>query len=146
MEAAEDARTLVAAYADACDAQDLGQIEAIAAPDVVVSVPGASWTGVEAVLGFFRDNWAASPYPSRHFISNVAMRRLEPDRVEATAYFLYVTSSGADESKVGWGSYRDEYVRLDGRLVLQSKHIAMDLLVDAREGWGAAMRSTGAEL
>jgi hypothetical protein len=72
------------------------------------------------------------------------MRRLEPDHVEATAYFLYVTSSGDDESKIGWGSYRDTYVRRDRRLLLQTKHIAMDLLVDARDGWGAAMRSTGA--
>ena len=71
------------------------------------------------------------------------MRRLEPDRVEATAYFLYVTSSGDDGSKIGWGSYRDTYVRHDGRLVVQAKHITMDLLVDAREGWGAAMRGAG---
>ena len=145
LEAAEETRALVAAYADACDAQDLSQIESIVAADVVVSVPGMAWTGVDAVLGFFRDNWAASPYPSRHFISNIAMRRLEPDRVEATAYFLYVTSSGDDESKIGWGSYRDTYVRHDGRLLLQTKHITMDLLVDARDGWGAAMRSAGAD-
>ncbi len=142
-EAAEDVRTLVAAYADACDAQDLNRLEAIFAPDVVVSVPGMSWEGLDAVRGFFRDAWSASPYPSRHFISNVAMRRLEPGRVEATAYFLYVTSSGDDGSKIGWGSYRDTYVRHDGRLVVQAKHITMDLLVDAREGWGAAMRSAG---
>ena len=64
--------------------------------------------------------------------------------VEARAYFLYVTGTGVDESKIGWGSYRDTYVRHDGRLLLQSKHITMDLLVDAREGWGAAMRSAGA--
>ena len=101
IEAAENVRTLVAAYADACDAQDLSGIQAIVASDVVVSVPGMSWTGSDAVLGFFRDNWSASPYPSRHFITNVAMRRLEPDRVDATAYFLYVTSGGDDESKIG---------------------------------------------
>jgi ketosteroid isomerase-like protein len=144
LEAAEETRTLVAAYADACDAQDLSQLAASLAADVVVSVPGMTWTGTDAVLGFYRDNWSASPYPSRHFISNVAMHRLEPDRVEATAYFLYVTSSGDDESKIGWGSYRDTYVRHDGRLLLQTKHITMDLLVDARDGWGAAMRTAGA--
>ena len=145
LEAAEETRTLIAAYADACDAQDLVLLAANLAPDVVVSVPGTRWTGLDAVLGFFRDNWSASPYPSRHFISNVAMRRLEPDRVDATAYFLYVTSSGDDESKIGWGSYRDTYVRHDGRLLLQTKHITMDLLVDARDGWGAAMRNAGAD-
>ena len=144
LEAAEETRTLVAAYADACDAQDLSLMASILADDVVVSVPGARWTGTDAVLGFFRDNWSASPYPSRHFITNVAMRHLEPDLTESTAYFLYVTSSGDEESKVGWGSYRDTYARHDGRLLLQTKHITMDLLVDARDGWGAAMRHTGA--
>ena len=41
----------MAAYADACDAQDLDQLEAIFAPDVVVSVPGMSWGGLDAVRG-----------------------------------------------------------------------------------------------
>lgn len=143
LEAAEETRTLVAAYADACDAQDLSLIAAIVADDVVVSVTGGKWAGIDAVLGFFRDSWSASPYPSRHFITNVAMRKLEPDHTESTAYFLYVTC-GDEESKVGWGSYRDTYARHDGRLLLQTKHITMDLLVDAREGWGAAMRQAGA--
>lgn len=142
-EAAEDARSLLAAYADACDAKDLGQLEAIFAPDVEVSVSGMSWSGLDAALGFFRDTWSASPHPSRHFITNVAMSRLEPDRVEATASFLYVTSAGDDESKIGWGSYRDVYVRRDGRLHVQSKHIDMDLLVDVRDGWAAAMGAAG---
>jgi hypothetical protein len=105
-----------------------------------LSVPGASWSGVETVLGFFRDAWSVSPYPSRHFITNVAMRELDADRVTSTAYFLYVTSTGDDGSKIGWGSYRDRYVRCGGALRLQAKHIEMDLLVDVRDGWGAALR------
>jgi uncharacterized protein (TIGR02246 family) len=143
-EAAEEVRSLVSTYADACDAQDLDRLRSILAPDVELSVPGMSWSGVEAVLGFFRDAWSASPYPSRHFITNVAMRELDADRVASTAYFLYVTSTGDDGSKIGWGAYRDVHVRHDGVLRLQAKHIEMDLLVDVRDGWGAALRSAGA--
>jgi uncharacterized protein (TIGR02246 family) len=139
-EAAEEVRALVAAYADACDAQDLDQLAAIFAPDITVSVAGGSWTGPDEALGFFRDAWAANPYPSRHFITNLALRRLEPDRVEATSYFLYLSTTENDESKIGWGSYQDCYVRHDGRMTLLSKHIAMDPIVDGRDGWGPAMQ------
>jgi 3-phenylpropionate/cinnamic acid dioxygenase small subunit len=143
-EAAEEVRSLVTLYAEACDSQDLERLRSILAPDVELSVPGASWSGVEPVLGFFRDAWAASPYPSRHFITNVAMRELDADRVASTAYFLYVTTSGDDGSKIGWGSYRDRYMRHDGALRLHAKYMDMDLLVDVRDGWGAALRSVGA--
>ena len=143
-EAAEEVRALVAAYAAACDAKDLQQLEAICCPEVVVSVPGASWTGLGEALGFFHDAWAASPAPSRPFITNVAFRRLEPDHVEGTASFLYVTAADQDTSKIGCGSYHDHYVRHGGRMALRSKHINMDLLVDVRDGWSAAMRQMAA--
>jgi ketosteroid isomerase-like protein len=140
-EAAEEVRALVSDYADACDAQDLAGIEAIVAPDIEVVVSRGTFTGLDAVLDFFRTAWAANPYPSRHFITNVAMRDLQADTVTATAYFLYVSSSGSDESKIGWGTYRDRYIRHDGRLRLQSKRIDMDLIVDVHEGWGTALRA-----
>jgi len=137
-EAAEATRGLFAAYADANDAKHLGQLEAIFAPDVVVSTP-ATWSGLAQVLGFYRQAWASSPLPSRHFVSNVAMRRLEPDFVEATAYFLYVTAGADERPMIGWGTYRTTVVSHDGRYVIATLDIAMDLLVDARDGWGAAM-------
>ena len=138
LETAEQVRALAAAYADACDANDLDAIRAITAPDVVVSVPGRQWTGVEEVLGFYRAAWGEHRNPSRHFMTNVAMTALEPDRAEATSSFLYVAAiDGA--SKVGWGSYRDTFTRVGGVLVLQSKHIEMDLLVDLDQGWAQAL-------
>jgi uncharacterized protein (TIGR02246 family) len=142
-EAAEEVRALVADYAAACDAHDLEQLEAIFSPDITVSVPGASWTGPDETLGFFRDAWAASPYPSRHFITNVALRRLGPDYVEATSYFLYLSTAENHASKIGWGSYHDCYVRHEGRMALRSKHIAMDPIVEVRDGWGPAMQRPG---
>jgi len=139
LETAEEVRGLAAAYALACDRKDLERMRAILAPDVVVSVPGQAWTGVEEALGFFAAAWEANPTPSRHFMTNVAMRKLEPDRAEATSYFLYVSAFG-EASQIGWGTYDDTFVRHDGRLVFHTKHIDMDLLVDLDDGWAVALR------
>ena len=118
----------------ACDAQDLDAIRAIVTPDVVVSVPGQDWSGVEEAIGFYAAAWEASPAPSRHFMTNIAMTSLEPDRAEATSYFLYLSASGG-QSRVGWGTYHDTFARVGGRLVFRTKHIDMDLLVDLDRGW-----------
>jgi len=143
-ETAEEARTLVSRYASACDTHDLGQIGAMFATDAVVSVPGDSWIGLDEVRRFYREAWAASPGPSRHFITNVGMGDLQPSQVDVTAYLLYVTATADGGSKIGWGSYRDRCVREGDRLVLQSKHIVLDLVVDIRDGWAEAMHRVAA--
>jgi len=143
-ETAEDARTSVSRYAAACDTHDLGQIGTIFATDGVVSVRGDSWVGLDEVRRFYREAWAASPGPSRHFITNVAMSDLQPSRVDVTAYLLYVTATADGSSQIGWGSYRDRYVRHGDRLVVQSKHIVLDLVVDVRDGWAEAMHRVAA--
>ena len=86
----------------------------------------------------FRTSWAASPASQRHFISNVAFDRLEPSGAGSTAYFLHVTASD-DRSLVGWGSYRDTFVRHEGRPVLLAKHITMDVQVNLADGWAGAL-------
>src|SRR5690348_7500726 len=88
-EAAEEVRALVADYAQACDTHDLKKLETIFAADMVISVPGASWSGLDDAIAFYRDAWTTRPVPLRHFITNVAMRLLEPDHVDATSSFLY---------------------------------------------------------
>ena len=134
LETAEEVRGLAAAYAAACDAKDVDAIHAIVAPDIVVSVPGQDWSGVEAAIGFYAAAWEVSPAPSRHFMTNIATTLLERDRAEATSYFLYLSASGG-RSQVGWGTYHDTFTRVGGRLVFRTKHIDMDLLVDLDSGW-----------
>ena len=41
-------------------------------------------------------------------------------------------------SKIGWGSYRDCSARHAGRMTMQSKHIAMDPIVDLQRRVGPA--------
>jgi uncharacterized protein (TIGR02246 family) len=143
LETAEEVRALAAAYADACDANDLAAIEAITAPDVVLSVPGQEWRGTDEVLEFYRASWAANSSPSRHFMTNVAVTVREPDRAEATSSFLYVSSIDG-QSTIGWGAYRDTFTRLGGTLVFQSKHFDMDVMTNLDEGWADAIAELAA--
>jgi uncharacterized protein (TIGR02246 family) len=143
LETAEEVRALCAAYADACDANDLEAVRAIMAPDVVLSVPGQEWSGTEEVLEFYRASWAANSNPSRHFMTNVAMRSLEPDRAEATSSFLYVSTIDG-RSTIGWGAYRDTFTRIDGVLVFRSKHFDMDVMTSVEEGWAEGLASLAA--
>jgi uncharacterized protein (TIGR02246 family) len=138
LETAEEVRGLCAAYADACDANDLDAIRAIMAPDVVLSVPGQQWSGTDEVIEFYRASWEANSNPSRHFMTNVRMRVLEPDRAEATSSFLYVSTIGGG-STIGWGAYRDTFTRVDGALVFQSKHFDMDVMTSVEDGWAGAL-------
>ena len=134
LETAEEVRTLEAEYAVAVDMNDVDRVLALCAPDIVLRVGDASWSGHDEVRQFFSDAWAANPNASRHFITNVATTRLEPDAAEATACFFYVTAIDG-RSMVGWGWYADECVRRDGRLVFGSRRIHMDLLADLDSGW-----------
>jgi uncharacterized protein (TIGR02246 family) len=143
LETAEEVRALVAAYADVCDANDLEGIRTIMAPDVVLSVPGQQWSGTDEVLEFYRASWAANSNPSRHFMTNVAMAVLEPDRAEATSSFLYLSTIDG-RSTIGWGAYRDTFTRRDGVLVFQSKHFDMDVMTNIEEGWAEALTQLAA--
>jgi uncharacterized protein (TIGR02246 family) len=138
LETAEDVRRLFAAYARACDTRDADAAGAIMHDDVELTVPDFSWRGRQAVVGFFGDAWSGVTTPQRHFITNIALDRLEPDSAAATAYFLHVTADG-DRSLLGWGSYRDTFTRRDGVLLVQTKHIEMDLQVDLAEGWATTL-------
>lgn len=142
LETAEEARSLIAAYARACDEHDLDAMAAVLHPDIVVSTPETSWRGRVDVIGFFRTSWAANSASQRHFIANVAVDRLEPSGADATASFWHVTASD-DRSLVGWGSYRDTYLRHEGRLLLLAKHIRMDVQVSLADGWAGALTDAG---
>jgi hypothetical protein len=125
LETAEEVRRLLAAYAGACDVHDLAALSTILHPDVELIVADRSWHGPGDVLDFFRSHWADAAGPQRHFLTNIALHRLEPAGAEATAYFLHLTADG-DRPLIGWGSYHDTFSRQDGVLLLRTKEIAMD--------------------
>lgn len=134
LETAEDLRRLIVAYATACDAQDPEMLRPVFASSIVLTAPGMSISGLDDVLGFYRDVWTSALVPRRHFVTNTSIDELSADEALATSYFLFV--SAADSTpKIGWGTYRDRFARRDGRLVFTSKHIVVELDVDVRAGW-----------
>ncbi len=137
LEAAEDARNLMAAYATACDAEDVLALSAIFAPDMVLETPHRRCEGREAVLDFYREAFATGASSKRHFVTNVIVDRSGPQLV-GRAYFIVVSADG-DRPLVGWGHYRDTFAERDGRLVFVTKWIELELQVDARQGWAELM-------
>jgi len=139
-ETAEDARALIAAYARAIDHQDTGALAEIFDADMVLTVPGRSWTGLDDVIGFFASYWAEQPHPRRHFITNVAITSLSADQAETGSYFFFVSANG-DTPTMGWGDYRDTFARRGGRLLFRSKHIDLEVEADVRAGWVDQLRA-----
>ena len=142
LEALEAARELLAAYARACDAQDLPGVVALFAPDCELGIPGQSWTGVDAVREFFRGAWTADPSQKNHFISNVRAvdtraDGADPGEVTVDAYFLY-TAAGDDSSVLGWGEYRDVVTTSGPRPLFRSKIMSVTRAADVRQGWALA--------
>jgi len=138
-ETAEEARALIAAYGAVIDRQDPDALMGLLDARITLTVPGYSWNGVEEVIGFFASHWSEYPNPRRHFITNVAMVRLTADEAEATSSFLFVSASG-EVPTLGWGTYRDTFVRRDGKLRFKSKHIEVELEVDVRTGWARELQ------
>jgi 3-phenylpropionate/cinnamic acid dioxygenase small subunit len=136
LEMAERARSLLAGYAQACDAQDVEALARLFSATGRVEVPDRAFEGREAVLGFYRHAFASDPSRKSHFITNVETRRLGLGRVAVDSYFIY-TASGDATSILGWGEYRDVVADGPEGVRFESKSIAVKRAVDVREGWAA---------
>ena len=136
LELAEEARSLAARYARACDARDLDELESVFAPDAVLETPHRALTGRDAVLGFYRD--ALKPeVTQRHFLTNQQVEHVAPGVVRLRSYFLY-TSAGDATSVLGWGTYVDDVERRDGGAVVVRKAIEVLSSNDVRTGWATS--------
>jgi 3-phenylpropionate/cinnamic acid dioxygenase small subunit len=134
LEAAEHARGAMAAYADAVDAQDLDALAAVFSADAVVDVPGREYSGLEQVLGFYTDAFAADPSRKTHFVTNLSTEALDRGRTGVRCYLLY-TASAEDMSVIGWGNY-EAIVRVEPPTrVIERLSIAVRRAVDVRTGW-----------
>jgi len=115
LEAREQIRETIAAYAHRVDGGRLDDLVELFAPEGVLEVEGEPpHRGRDAIRAFVagtgRDLVAGTGAPRiRHHVSNVVIELHEPDRARARCYFLAVTDGGVDH----WGRYRDE-LRRDG--------------------------------
>jgi hypothetical protein len=134
LETAEAARTTLARYADAVDAQSVSGIEELLAPDVVLDV-GAVFEGRAAVTEFFRKAFADDPSDKSHFITNVRVSSVGTGRAKVDAYFLY-TAAADTTSIIGWGTYAHEVaVAPEGEGLFTRMSLGIRRSVDVRNGW-----------
>jgi uncharacterized protein (TIGR02246 family) len=138
LEAAEAARTILARYAKAVDAQSVEGIRELLADDVVLDV-GQAVEGADAVTEFFAKAFKDDPAEKSHFITNIDVRRLGDDHASVETYFLW-TAADDTTSLLGWGTYAHEVVIQDGTARFSKMSLAIRRMADVREGWmtGAA--------
>jgi 3-phenylpropionate/cinnamic acid dioxygenase small subunit len=113
LEAREQIRETIAAYAHRVDSGRFDELVELFAPGGVLEVEGEPpHRGREAIRAFVagtgRDLTAGTGAPRiRHHVSNVLIEIEAPDRARARCYFLAVTDRGVDH----WGRYQDELGR-----------------------------------
>jgi uncharacterized protein (TIGR02246 family) len=144
LESIEAARSVLARYADACDAQDVGALAELFAEGCELEVPGEVYRGVDQVAAFYRQAFADDPSRKSHFITNIKAEWVEPGRVAVDSYFLY-TAAGDTSSVLGWGEYRDVVTTTGKQPAFARKSIIIRRAVDVRIGWALADLKDGGQ-
>lgn len=137
LELIEVARALQARYVEVIDAQAFERLGEVFAPDAVVTAPGRRYAGLDEITGFYASVHTSDPSRRRHFITNVEVEQPAGDHVVVAlrSVFLYTAGTGG-ESIIGWGTYRDRFVGVDGQLRIGAKQIDVEWRGPLSRGWG----------
>jgi hypothetical protein len=139
LDAREQIRHTVAAYAVAGDSGRLDELAEQFVDDGVLEVHGKEQAqGRAAIAAMLRRHAAggapppgptAEPFFIRHFVTNVLIHPLTPTEARAVAYFAVLTPDGLDH----WGRYRDVFVPAGERWLLRHRVARVDASVPG--GW-----------
>jgi uncharacterized protein (TIGR02246 family) len=141
LEMIEAARSLLAAYADAVDAQDFDALSGLFTPDAVLTAGARRIAGRDAIVEFYRAVFTDDPSTRRHFITNVRVTDASSTDVTLASYFLYLAGTGG-ESILGWGRYVHRCTR-DGQDVrMNTKQIDIGFRGPVAAAWGAALSTS----
>jgi hypothetical protein len=136
LERTEAARVIGARYGRACDAKSVQALrDEVFTNDVVLRVPGAELSGIEAVADFYQGAFDAEPGTRRHFVVNQIVEPISDDEYLVDSYFVFVSEDRS--SVIGWGSYRDVVSFESGAARIREKTIALDVHTTLGEGWAA---------
>lgn len=129
--AREEIRQLRVDYSTAFDTMDEDAVRRNFAREIVCEYPmayGGSYTGVDAVLGLFRESWQhlRAPLETLHYVANHSIELTGPVRARGHCLLLDLVTRQHEGSAVRTpggeanpllliGRYDDEYVREDGR-------------------------------
>jgi 3-phenylpropionate/cinnamic acid dioxygenase small subunit len=135
LELIEEARGLLARYAELIDARAVDQLSSIFADDIVLTMPGRRFEGVARVIDFYRDASVNDPSERRHFVTNVHVAASDETAVTLASRFIY--TAGTDgESVLGWGRYLDTFATFGAELRLAAKDIVVEHRGPVDATWG----------
>jgi 3-phenylpropionate/cinnamic acid dioxygenase small subunit len=135
LELIEDARGLLARYAELIDAQAVDELSSIFADGIVLTMPGRRFEGVASVIGFYREAVASDPSDRRHFVTNVRVAAADETAITLASRFIYTAGTGG-ESVLGWGRYLDTFALVGSELRLATKDIVVDHRGPVEATWG----------
>jgi hypothetical protein len=109
--AREAVRHTIASYTYAADNgrfEDVAELFALDGVLEVQGIGGATASGRDAILGFFRGVGGdvvttAPPGRMQHHVSSLRVEVVSPAEANATSYFTVMTGAGVDH----WGRYKD---------------------------------------
>ena len=133
--ARESIRDLVARYNANGDSGRFDEMLALFAEDATLELGGETLRSRPAIRAFFervarRTGSGRAAAFVRHFTGTHQIDVLSEREARGRCYYAVLTERGLDH----WGRYIDEYRRLDGRWVFQSRNITLDAAVPG--GWG----------
>lgn len=133
LETAELARAASWRYATAVDTPDLELLASVFTADAVLTTSKGSRQGRDEIVAYYASALAA-PVGRKHFLVNQTVTPLGSGRALMESYFLY-TYAGDDTSILGWGTYTDTVLVIDGVGYIEEKRISVDIQADTRVGW-----------
>lgn len=134
LEGAEVARSLLAKYAAAVDAQDLRAVSSLLNRAVTLSAGEMTVEGYEDVVDFFRSAFADDPSQKSHFVTNMTPRWLGGGTLNIDAYFLW-TAGEESKSIIGWGTYSMQLTVRDGTGKFTKIGLTIRHMGEIGEGW-----------
>jgi hypothetical protein len=134
LEEVEAARNMHHIYASTLDEPSAKTVAQLFAEDAVLNTPVGSFTGRQAIEGFYAAAFEADTSLKQHLIVNPKIVSAEPGRIRLQSYFLYL-GRGNDASVIGWGTY-DDTVDVSGpEPLFEEKTIGIIVGTTLDAGW-----------
>ena len=131
LEDKDEIRELMAAYCQALDACRFADVAALFAEDAVWTTDYGEAKGRKAIEEMFRSVVPVKGEgPQRkHYITNIIIK-VDGDTAKSVSDYLIIRESGKDLIPVMGGTYKDKWVKRDGKWWFQRKELQHDIAGD----------------
>lgn len=134
--ARESIRELIARYNQYGDRARFEPMLELFAPDATLELSAdEAYSGHSAIRGFF-EGVSGGVRLLRHMTATLQIDVEGPDLARGRCYFVVLTESGLDH----WGSYRDEFRRIDGAWRFARRSVRVDGVTPG--GWADGSSDT----